>query len=251
MSQQPPTRQLDRRSPIRKATATRPSSSGPEDRIASQRDIAIYFREDCRPLDDSLQLEMVAAQYCLRLRDVVSRDGVPVSEKAVPGVVAELEGHGDPLSHAILRALAHVGTGHIASRSAEAAGRLGEREIGLPLHFADVANARTIGAWRDTRGAFDGEYSLFIDFEHPLGRRHSIAIFVEPRKGGVVKHLGLMSAISDFDPGDSIHPSRLESLDSAAAGVLLRDVLDRTYGRSLAGVDDFRVLIAAARARLE
>ena len=249
MSPQRQTQQANRYSSVHDAAPTQPSSSGSGDRIVSDRQIARFFRDDSRPLRDSLQLEMVAAQYHVRLQHVVSREGVPVGEAASAGVVAELERHGDPLSHAILRALAHVGTGHTATRSAEAVGRLAERGIGLPLEFADVAEARAIAAWRDTAGAFEGEYSLFLDFEHPLGRRHGIAIFVEPRNGGVVKHMGLITAISDFGPHDPVDASRLETLDIAAAAALLHDVLDRTFGTRLAGVDDFRVLIAATRAR--
>src|SRR5204863_1848057 len=103
MSKHRRSRQAERRSPIRKALPTRESASGPSDRIASSRDVAIYFREDCRTLQDSLQLEMVVAQYLLRIRDVRSSAGVPVGDAVGAGIVAELEGHGDPLSHAILR----------------------------------------------------------------------------------------------------------------------------------------------------
>lgn len=75
MSEQRRARNLDWRAPIRKASPTRKSASGPGDRVASARDVAIYFREDCRTLCDSLQLEMVVAQYCLRIRDVVTTAG--------------------------------------------------------------------------------------------------------------------------------------------------------------------------------
>src|SRR4051794_25145335 len=110
MSEQRQAANAGRQSPIRKATPTRQSSSGP-DHIASTRDVAIYFREDCRTLRDSLQLEMVAAQYLIRMRDVQTSQGVPVGDAATAGVLAELEGHGDPLSHAILRGLAYLGAG--------------------------------------------------------------------------------------------------------------------------------------------
>ena len=242
-------RNADRRSPIRKATATRPSASGPGDRIASARDIAIYFREDCRPLRDSLQVEMVAAQYHLRLREVRTSQGVPVGDAASAGVVAELEGHGDPLSHAVLRAFAHVATGEPAERAAEAVARLDERGVELPRKFADVADARVIGAWRATEGGARGEYALFLECEHPLGRRHSIAVFVEPRRGGVLKHIGLMDSMSALREDDPFHQSRIESLDVGVGGALLREVLERSFEPELADTDDYRVLIAAARAR--
>ena len=73
---------MNRNNPIRQAAATKPSASGPGDRIADSGDIAIYLREDCRPLADSLQLEMVVAQYDLRLRDVESPQGIPVGDAA-------------------------------------------------------------------------------------------------------------------------------------------------------------------------
>jgi hypothetical protein len=220
-----------------------------QQQIASARQIAAYIRDDCRALRDSLQLEMVVAQYLLQMRDVRSREGVPVGDAASAGVVAELERRGDPLSHAILRGLAHLSTGETARRSAEAVTRVAERGIGLTAKFADVAGARAVGAWRASEGGHVGEYALFLDFEHPLGARHSLAIFLEPRRGGVVKHLALMKPMSDVDPDGPFDPRVLETVDIAPAGALLREVLDRSFGSSLADVDDYRVVIAAARAR--
>jgi hypothetical protein len=55
--------------------------------------------------------------------------------------------------------------------------------------------------------------------------------------------------MSDVDPGDPFHPSAMEPVGIAAAGALLRELLDRSFGSGLAGADDYRVLIAAARAR--
>src|SRR4051794_16591175 len=237
---------MNRTNPIRHAAATKPSASGPGDRISHAGDIAIYFREDCRTVADSLQLEMVVAQYDVRLRDTMTAQGIPVGNAVSAGVIAELEQHCDELSHAIPRALAHLGTGERASRSTAAAERLADRGVGLPETFADVGAAEAIGAWRDTRDGYIGEYALFVEFEHPLGRRHSAAVFVEPR--GTVKHIGLMHPPSDLDPDDRFHPSRLESLPLAKAGGILRDALDRTFGASLESTDDYRVLIAAARA---
>jgi hypothetical protein len=217
--------------------------------IASAREVATYFREDCRALRDSLQLEMVVAEYHVRMQGVLTPERVPVGDAASAGVIAELERHGDPLSHAILRGLDYLGTGETARRSAAAVARLAERRVELPREFADVADPRPLGAWRATGGGYEGEYALFVDFEHRLGARHSLALFVEPRGGGVLKHIGLMKPMSDLDPGDPFHPSALDTLEIAAAGARLREVIDRSLGSCLAEVDDYRVLIAAARAR--
>jgi hypothetical protein len=211
--------------------------------------VATYLREDCRALRDSLQLEMVVAQYHLQMRDVRTPEGVPVGEATCAGVIAALAGYGDPLSHAILRGLAYFNAGDPAKRSAEAVARLAERGIGLPPKLADVGEARPLGAWRATEGGCNREYALFVDFEHPLGARHSLALFVEPRHGGVVKHICLMPPVSDLDADDPFHPSALETVDVGAVGALLREVLDRSFGWPPAGTDDYRVLIAAARAR--
>jgi hypothetical protein len=237
---------MNRNSPFTSAP-TKPSASGPGDRIASSGDVAIYFREDCRTLADSLQLEMVVAQYDLRLRDTATAQGIPVGDAISAGVIAELEGHCDELSHAILRGLAALGTGERGPRSAAAAERLAERGVGLPETFADVAAAEPTGAWRDTDKACPGEYVLFVDFEHPQGRQHAVAVFVEPR--GTVKHIGLMHPASEFEPDAPFHPSRLESLPTAKAVGILGDALRRTFGDDLEDTDDFRVLVAAARAR--
>jgi hypothetical protein len=209
--------------------------------------VAIYLREDCRALRDSLQLEMVVAQYCLRIRDVVSTAGVPAGDVVGAGVVAELEREGDPLSHAILRAMAHLGVGETAKRSAEAVERLTERAIGGSRQFADVGKARALAAWR-THASLDGEYALFGEFEHPGGPRHTVALYVDPLHGGVVRHIGLLGGVSDLDPDDPFHPNALEAVQLSSAGALMREVLARSYGPLAAESDDYRVLIAAARA---
>jgi hypothetical protein len=247
MSEQRQVQEADRRSPIRKAAATRRSASGP-DRIASAGDVAGYFREDCRRLRDSLQLEMVVAQYHLRMRAVHTPEGLPVGEALSAGVIAELERRGDPLAHAILRGLAHLAVGDTAARSADAVARLAERGTALPRKLADVGEARVLGAWRASAGGFDGEYALFADFEHPLGARHALALFVEPRGGGRIKHIGLMDPMSKLGRNDPFHPSGLEKLEIATAGALLQQLLDRTLGRDSGDVDDYRFVIAAARA---
>lgn len=200
-------------------------------------------------LDDALQLEMVVAQYCLQIRDVVTRAGMPVGGAVGVGVVAELEGHGDALSHAILRGVAELGMDELAERAAEAAARLAERVVGLPEQFADVAKATAMGAWRTSAGAHDGEYALFAEFEHPRGREHALALYVEPRGGGLVKHIGLLGAMPDVDPDDPFHPAAMEPLAISYAGELIGEVLERSYGTFAAESDDYRALIAAARAR--
>jgi hypothetical protein len=215
--------------------------------VASARDVAIYFREDCRALRDSLQLEMVVAQYCVQIRDVLTTAGMPGGEVVGAGVVAELEGQGDPLSHAILRGVAHLGLGETAARSAEAAARLTERAIGLPQQFAGVGKSRAVGAWR-TRAGLDDEFALFAEFEHPRGARHAIALFIEPRGGGAVKHIGLLGAMSGLDPDEPFHPNALEIIDISAAGALMREALESSYGPRAAATADYRVLIASARA---
>jgi hypothetical protein len=220
-----------------------------EERIASARRVARYFRDDCRALRDSLQLEMVAAQYLVRMRDVVSPEGVPVGAAIGAGVIAELERHADRLSHALLRALAHIGTGDAAKRSAEAVARLADAGVGLPLKFAEATGAYPVGAWRAVEGAHEGEYLLFAEFEYSRGARHSFALFVEPRRGGVVKHIGLLGPIAEVDPGGMFDARAMEELEIADAGELLSDLLERSFGADLSASDDFRVLMAAARAR--
>src|SRR3954471_14357107 len=97
-----------------------------QERIASASEVAGFFRDDCRTLRDSLQLEMVVAQYLIRMRDVSSPQGVPVGDATSAAVIAELERHADPLSHAILRAVAYLGTGETGQRAADAVARLDE-----------------------------------------------------------------------------------------------------------------------------
>jgi hypothetical protein len=172
-----------------------------------------------------------------------------LTEAASARVIAELERHCDPLSHTILRGLEYLGTGDAATQSADAVARLAERGIGVTAKFADVAGARALGAWRATAGGRAGEYALFFEFEHPLGAGHSLALFVEPRRGGVVKHIGLMHPLSDLDRSEPFHPSAMDTIEIAEAAELVHELLNRSFGSSLAGSDDYRVVIAAARAR--
>src|SRR4051794_26358260 len=144
---------MNRNQPFFTPAPTKPSASGPGDRIASSGDIAIYFREDCRPLADSLQLEMVVAQYDLRLRDTATAQGIAVGDAVSAGVIVELEGHGDELSHAIPRGLAPRGPGERSARSAAAAERLTDRGVGPRETFADVGEAEPTAGWRDRRKA--------------------------------------------------------------------------------------------------
>jgi hypothetical protein len=202
-------------------------------RISHAGEVAGFFRKDCKPLRDSLQLEMVAAQYQLQMDGVFSPEGVPVGPAVCAGVVAELEAHGDALSHAILRALAYLGTSDTAKRSADAVARLGERGVGLPPKFADVAQARAGGAWRDAEGGHEGEYCLFFDFLYPQGMGHALALFVEPRHGGTIKHVGLLQPMHEIE-----YPGFMEELEIPVAGALLQKLLDRTYPPSFGTCDD-------------
>src|SRR3954471_14832337 len=164
-------------------------------RIASAREVAQLFRGDCRALHDSLQLEMVVAQYLLRLRDARTAQGVPIGDAIAAGVVDALARQPDRLSHAILRGISHLGTGDSAERGAAAAAELARGGVELPPQFARVGKGRGTGAWRAAQGGLAGEYALFAEFQHELGARHSLALFVEPRRGGVVKHIALLGAI--------------------------------------------------------
>ena len=192
---------------------------------------------------------MVVAQYCLRMRDVRTPEGVAVGRAVALAVVAELEGHGDELSHAILRGLAHLATGETAARSAKAAERLAANGVGVPPEFSAVGKAEPIGAWRTCEGGHPGEYVLFAEFEHPRGPRHTIALFVQPRGAGTVKHLALLGPMDSNELEGPFHPDAMEPLEIPAAGELMRELLARTYGPPAAGTDEFRVLIAEARAQ--
>lgn len=217
----------------------------PELVLAATRELAHCFLDDCRGATDALELELIVAQYLPRFNGGLELHGM----EALEALLGELERRGDRISHAALRALWYLGTGDLQRLSADAAARLGERGVGLPLRLADVGLVRPTGAWRATRGGHRGEYVLFVEFEHPRGPTHSLAVFVEPRRGGVVKHLALLQPMNDLGDDNPFRPEVLENLELDVAGPLLRDVLVRTFGRGTAGTDDYRVLVAAARVR--
>ena len=247
MSQQSRTNKPDRRRPGAHAT-TRLSASGPGPQVVSARDVAIFFREDCRTLDDSLQLEMVVAQYCIQIRDVRSTNGVPVGDAVAADVVAHLEREGDALSHAVLRGMAHIGVGLAAERSAAAAARLSEADAGLPPQFVDVAKASPVGAVRVRDVRIRECSALFAEFEHPLGRRHTIALFLDERRAKWVKHIALLGPLEEVRPEEEFAPATPEAVPTAPTGALMRDALERSYGRGAARSGDYRALIALARA---
>ncbi len=211
------------------------------------REIAACFREDCRTLRDSLQLEMVVAQYCLRMRDAVTPERLPVGNALSASVISSLERDGDPLALAILKALAHIGCGDARDRSRHAAARVAGAGIGLAAPFSDVCGASAVAAWRSTEGAFAGEYVMLVDFEYPRGAAHALALFVEPRGGGRVKHIALTSPVRDLPSDAGFHAEAMEPLEIPDAGELLAEAMERAFGTDLAKAEDFRVLIGAAR----
>lgn len=77
---------------------------------------------------------------------------------------------------------------------------------------------------------------------------HTVMLFVEPRDGGVVKHIGLVGPMAELDRDGPFDPRVMEPVEIADAGYLLHDLLERSYGPQAARSDDFHVLMAAARA---
>ena len=213
--------------------------------LAATRELAHCFIDDCRGAADALELELIVAQYLPRFNGGLELHGTG----ALEALLGELERRGDHVSHAALRALWYLGTGELQRLSADAAARLGERGVGLPLRLADVGLVRPTGAWRAPRGGNRGEYALFVEFEHPRAPTHSLAVLVDPRRGGLVKHLALLRPMDDLGDDGPFRPEALEKLDLGVARELMRDLLVRTFGRGTAGTDDYSVLIAAARAR--
>ena len=59
-----------------------------------------------------------------------------------------------------------------------------------------------------------------------MGVGHALALFVEPRRGGVVKHIGLLGPMSEIDSDDPFHPAAMERIGVDEAGGRLEEELD-------------------------
>jgi hypothetical protein len=68
MSQRSSTRDANPLAPTRRTGPERMSSSGPDDRVASSGDVAIFFREDCRTLRDFKKWLVATAERLERRR---------------------------------------------------------------------------------------------------------------------------------------------------------------------------------------
>jgi hypothetical protein len=235
--------------PGRSAKRHHPGPDGPVP-VANAAEIAEFLRDDTRPLGRTIQLELVVAQYLIRLRDAVTPDAVPIGPAPLLGLIEELDRAGDGLSRAILETVAELTDGEPASKSREAAGRLAARGLQYPARFRAVGSARALEAWAIREA---GEACLAIEFEHADGARHAVMAFVvDPSRGGYAKHVAITASMWDLDDDAPFHPSRLEAAPVDLVARELRaalDAADPASGRPASQGDDFRALIAAGRVR--
>jgi hypothetical protein len=93
----------------------------------------------------------------------------------------------------------------------------------------------------------EGESCLAIEFEHDDNARHAVLAFVA--REGYAKHVAVTGSVWDIIDDA---PFRLEPAPPAAIASELRAALaatDPRTGRPASQGEDFRALIAAARAR--
>jgi hypothetical protein len=218
--------------------------------VANASEIAEFLREDTRLLQRTMQLDLVVAQYLIRVRDAVTAEAVPVGPAPLLGLIEGLERAGDGLSRAILATIAELAVGEPAAKSREAAERLAARGLQPPGRFRAVGSAQALDAWvlRDA-----GESCLAIEFEHAGGARHAVLAFVvDQSRGGYAKHVAITGSMWDLDDEAPFHPGRIESspVESIALEMSAAlDAVDPATGRPASQGGDFRALIAAARAR--
>jgi hypothetical protein len=231
------------------ARAARRHADGPDGPVpvACATEIAAFLRDDTRQLGRTMQLELVVAQYLVRLRDAVTPAGEPLGPRPVLPLVEDIEAYGDGLSRAILATIADLADGDVAVAAADGAARLAERGLQYPARFRAVGSARALEAWTLRDG---GESCLTIEFEHADRARHSVMAFVAPE--GHAKHVAFAGSAWDIDPEAPFHPDRLTPTPTRLAARAMATALsgaDPATGRPASESLGFWALIAQARVR--
>jgi hypothetical protein len=162
------------------------------------------------------------------------------------GLVGELEDRCDIPALITLRGLAAVADPWLAQPSHAAAERVARTCRFLPSWADQIGCAEATRALALDDHDDSGEIGLLIEFEYPNGDRHAIATYIDPRLGGVAKHVFLLQAIDAIpDPG-----KLLESMDLDDAKARMRAALEITPPDGVPGGEGQFELGALAWARV-
>jgi hypothetical protein len=84
--------------PGREAMRSKPGLDGGPVPVANATEVAGFLREDTHLLHRTMQLDLVVAQYLVRLRDAVTAKGVPLGGVPLLELIVDLEEYADGLS---------------------------------------------------------------------------------------------------------------------------------------------------------
>jgi hypothetical protein len=164
-------------------------------------------------------------------------------------IVEDIAAHGGRGAKLILSAIERIDPGGLGPLCGELSDRM--REDLLPDWACEIGSATVVQA--TSVGSGLGEVTMFLESRGAGHEPHTIAVFVDHRRGGIAKHLGLLQPIESLDyqmlrSGSSAAASK--PLDPVLACERLHDAITRTDATVGPPVgEDFAGLRALALAR--
>jgi hypothetical protein len=207
--------------------ASEPALADPR---ASLRDWAADLAADAARQPHALDLEQLASIAVSAWGRENVYDVPPSETPPEIELVAHLERIGGTGGLLMLRGLAHVAGGAVASAAAAAAERLlsSGRPVFVPSWADAIGAASPTGAWivRDTD--YDDGVTLFAEFEQEGCPTHTVCMFVDHNLGDTAKVVGLTGSMRDTVP-DGCELGDPEPVPPAEMGVRMRSALRATH----------------------
>ena len=202
------------RSRRRAVDASEPAWS--ELRIDPAVEAAAALATYCDAVDAAIHVERRISRFLPFWADQSGSFDLAGVDHLATGLVEELEGMDDTPAWIVLRGLASVADAWLADPARAAADRIEPRLV--PGWAGEIGKARAIGALELTGGE-PGESGLLIESAYPSGDRHAIATYIDPRLGGIAKHIFLLQPI------DAAPDGPLDAIDLDDARTRMRDAL--------------------------
>jgi hypothetical protein len=124
-----------------------------------------------------------------------------------------------PQALVVLRAVAAVAENPVGKAAARAAAELALRVKGEPAWLATVGSPQPVRAGRIEDTDTDEGGIVALDLAWPCGDRGGIAVFIDPRQGGVAKHICVGPSVAEYAEGMA---EPFEELDPVRATGLMR-----------------------------
>ena len=197
----------------RAIVASEPARGEVLDYAVHNADLLLAQADD---VDNAIHLEWVVSRF------LPSWGDMPTHYKTdVLAVIDELEATADDVALTVLRGLEALAGGAIAEASTAAAERLSAAGVTAPPWARQIGTAQAVAA-RVSRHEEDDSAGVMIEYAYPDGARHALAAFIDGRRGGAVKFMGLTKPLGDACDNGELP---FATVDPAEAERMVRNAL--------------------------